>query len=112
MNNQTSDSTNNSNTGNSNNNGLWIRVVYMILFLMVFSISETIVILTTVVAFVFRLFGKPIPAGVMFIGRTFARFIQQVILFLTFNTEQRPFPFSPWPDDSQQLEHSSPSEHP
>ena len=93
-------------------NGLWIRVVYMILFLMVFSISETIVILTTVVAFLFQLFGKPVPSGVLFLGRTFARFIEQVILFLTFNTEQRPFPFSPWPDDSRQLERQSLEDHP
>ena len=103
MNDQTSDTTKES---------LWIRLVYMILFLMVFSISESIVILTTVVAFAFQLFGKPVPSGVLFIGRTFARFIEQVILFLTFNTEHRPFPFSPWPDDSQQLENESPVDHP
>ncbi len=103
MNDQTSDTTKES---------LWIRLVYMILFLMVFSISESIVILTTVVAFAFQLFGQPVPSGVLFIGRTFARFIEQVILFLTFNTEHRPFPFSPWPDDSQQLENESPVDHP
>ena len=101
-----------SNTSNTKSSGLWVRVVYMILFLLVFSISESIVILTTVVAFAFQLFGKPVPSGVLYIGRTFARFIEQVILFLTFNTEQQPFPFSPWPDDTRQVEKQSSSDHP
>lgn len=103
MNNQTSDTSKDS---------LWIRLLYMILFLMIFSISESIVMLTTVVAFVFKLFGNPVPSGVLFIGRTFARFIEQVILFLTFNSEDRPFPFSPWPDGSRQLEKPASSDHP
>ncbi len=101
------------NTTDSDRQGsLWLRLVYMILFLIVYSVSETIVVLTTVVAFIFCLVGKPVPPRILYVGRSFARFIEEVIVFLTFNSEQRPFPFSPWPDVSQEMTRTSTTDHP
>ena len=102
MNDAKADNTTGNITGNTPGNApgnLWIRLLYMILFLLIYSVSETIVLLTTLVAFGFRLFGKSVPERVLWVGRSFARFIQQVIVFLTFNTEEPPFPFSAWPTD-------------
>jgi hypothetical protein len=30
-------------------------------------------------------------------GQSLAVFIYQIVLFVTFNSDERPFPFGPWP---------------
>ena len=32
-------------------------------------------------------------------GRNLARYLQQITVFMTFATEEKPFPFTPWPDE-------------
>jgi hypothetical protein len=32
-------------------------------------------------------------------GGNLARYLQQIIVYMTFATEEKPFPFMPWPDE-------------
>ena len=46
-------------------------------------------------------------------GRNLARYFQQITVFMTFATEEKPFPFGPWPDephDEPPLEEEPPPE--
>jgi hypothetical protein len=79
---------------------LGIRVIYMLLFAIVFWLLCWVLAVTTIVQIVVRLLnGRPNPDLVRF-GASLARYARQVIEFLTFVTEVAPFPFAAWPSES------------
>ena len=76
---------------------LGIRVIYMLLFAVVFWALCWILAATTVVQLIVRLLnGRPNPDLTRF-GASLARYARQVIEFLTFVTELAPYPFKAWP---------------
>ena len=76
---------------------LGIRVIYMLLFAVVFWALCWILAATTVVQLIVRLLnGRPNPDLTRF-GASLARYARQVIEFLTFVTELAPYPFTAWP---------------
>ena len=76
---------------------LGIRVIYMLLFAVVFWALCWILAASTVVQLIVRLLnGRPNPDLTRF-GASLARYARQVIEFLTFVTELAPYPFTAWP---------------
>ena len=76
---------------------LGIRVIYMLLFAVVFWALCWILAATTIVQLIVRLLnGRPNPDLTRF-GASLARYARQVIEFLTFVTELAPYPFTAWP---------------
>lgn len=75
----------------------WGRLVTMLVLATFYGIAETLLLLTVAfqMASVFSS-GSPNP-HVRFLGAQLSRYIYQLFLYLTYNSEQRPFPFSPWP---------------
>jgi hypothetical protein len=77
----------------------WVRGLYMILFLVIYNVAEIVTWVVALIQFGLKLFtGKPNEQLLVF-GQGLSLFIYQVWRFLTFNSEQLPFPFTPWPDD-------------
>lgn len=75
----------------------WLRGLFMLLFAVIFNIAE--ILLGAVVVFQFLhvlVTGRPMSRLVAF-GDSLGRFIYQILRYLTFNTEHRPFPFADWP---------------
>ena len=79
---------------------IWIRLLYMVLFMMIFGVAEFVLYLTAAIGFLFRLFGKPIDARVRKTGHSIGLYVKQIADYLSFNTESAPFPFASWPDDT------------
>ena len=78
---------------------IWLRLVYMVIFGVAFSVAEFVTFVVVAFQFLASLFtGKPNDQLIRF-GRNLARYIQQTIVFMTFATEEKPFPFTPWPDE-------------
>ncbi|MGV6818496.1 MAG: DUF4389 domain-containing protein [Thiotrichales bacterium] len=76
----------------------WKRILYMLLFAFIYSIAEIVVTAVVVLQILFRLFtGQPNDRLLAF-GRQVSDYIYQILMFLTFNAEEKPFPFSNWPD--------------
>ena len=78
----------------------WKRLLYMILFGIAFQVSEVVVFAVVVVQFLFKLLGGEPNARLAAFGRDLGIYFQQVISFLTFDSEDMPFPLAPWPDGS------------
>lgn len=78
----------------------WMRLLFMLLFAAVFSVAEAV--LTAVVAFqfLFVLFTGRKNGRVLSFGSSLAAYVYQVFSYLTYNSEDRPFPFADWPGDS------------
>ncbi len=79
--------------------GIWIRGVFMILFLIAYNIAEVLILIAALFQFVAVLFTGRINKAVLRLGNNLSLFAFEVFQYLTFNTNIRPFPFSPWPDE-------------
>ena len=82
----------------SNEESIWLRLVFMILFAIVFNIAEFVLAVTAVVQFACKaITGKVLTQGIVF-GQNLATYVYEIMLFLTFRTDEMPWPFAPWPD--------------
>ena len=78
---------------------IWLRLVFMIVLSVAFNVAEIVTFAVVVFQFLASLFtGKPNDQLIRF-GLNLARYIQQITVYLTFSTEEKPFPFTPWPDE-------------
>jgi hypothetical protein len=82
------------------NPDLWVRGLFMILFAVAYSIAELVVVLVVVVQFLIVLFTGRSNENLQTFGKNLSTYVYQILQFETFNTETRPFPFSPWPDEA------------
>ncbi len=76
---------------------IWLRLLFMILFLALWSISRVVVFAVVVLQFFWVLFSGETNARLGALGQGLATYSYQIVQYLTFNTEEQPFPFSDWP---------------
>jgi hypothetical protein len=76
---------------------LGIRVIYMLLFAVVFWVLCWILGATTLIQLIVRLLNGRPNSDLTRFGASLARYARQVIEFLTFVTELAPYPFTAWP---------------
>ena len=80
----------------------WMRLLHMLLFAVVFAVMHIVLALVVVVQFFTALVGgKPMERLLVF-GRDLANYYHDVVLYLTFTTEKKPFPFSDWRSGGEQ----------
>jgi hypothetical protein len=75
----------------------WLRLLFMILFVALWSISRLVVFAVVVLQFFWVLFTGTTNARLSAFGMGLATYSFQIITFLTYNTDEQPFPFSDWP---------------
>ena len=79
--------------------GIWMRGVFMVLFLIAYNIVEFLILLAALFQFVAVLFTGRVNETVLRLGNNLSLFALETFQYLTFNSNLRPFPFSPWPDE-------------
>ncbi|MDH2916036.1 MAG: DUF4389 domain-containing protein [Gallionella sp.] len=76
---------------------LLARGLFMLLMALAFNVCGTVLCIVVVIQFVVMLLnGTPNPRLVSF-GRSLGNYLRQIVNYLTFATEEVPFPFSEWP---------------
>ena len=78
---------------------IWLRGLLMILMAVAFQISGTLLAAGAIVQFVLVLFSDAPNARVVAFGRSLGLYLSQIAGFVTFATEDVPFPFSAWPSE-------------
>jgi len=94
------------------NSETWVRLAYMVLFAVLLMAARAIVSIVVLVQFVFVLvFGKD-NENLRNLGQGLGKWVYQTIMFLTFNSNSKPFPFDEWPalDPSEGYSVTSPEE--
>lgn len=76
---------------------IWLRGVFMILFGILYSLAGTVLFVLAVLQFIFVLLGSAPNTRLLAFGRSLGSYVQQIVNFQSFNTEDKPFPFSDWP---------------
>ena len=90
------------NTDTPGTRKIWVRGFFMLLMVFVFQVASTVMFVVTVMQFVIMLLGDTPIARLVAFGRSLGRYLQQIVNFLTFATEEVPFPFSDWPTGAAQ----------
>lgn len=83
----------------------WLRLLFMVVIAILWGVSR--IVLGAVVAFQFLwvLFTGKTNDRLTELGQSLAVYTYQVVRYLTFNTEQRPFPFdTDWPRPEDPVE--------
>lgn len=89
----------------------WIRGLYMLLFCVLYGIAE--IVLTIVVLFQFgtKLFTGNTNDRLLELSQNIASYIYEVVRFLGFNSEEKPYPFGEWPKKAQGEKAAKPKEN-
>ena len=83
-------------TENKHNN-IWVRGLFMLLMVLAYQVTGTLVFIVTIIQFVMMLLNETPNARLLSFGRSLGRYLQQIVCFLTFASEEVPFPFHDWP---------------
>jgi len=75
----------------------WLRFVYLVVFGFAFYLSIILTFATSIFQFLAKLFGGQSFAGLSEFGYNLATYQAQVTRFLTFCSDEKPFPFAPFP---------------
>ncbi len=76
---------------------IWHRGAFMLFFIVAVSLAQTLLTVIAVVQFLTMLIaGKPNRQISQF-GRSLGLWLDQTALFQSADSDQRPFPWSPWP---------------
>lgn len=79
---------------------IWLRGLFMVLMAMIYQLSGTLLFIVAIMQFAFVLVGGMRNVRLLAFGRSLGLYVQQIVRFLAFDTEQMPFPFSDWPSGS------------
>lgn len=78
---------------------LWARVLLMLLMGLAFHIAVTILGALALVQLLFAAIGDGPNERLQHFGRGIGQYLRQITDFLSFASEELPFPFSDWPSD-------------
>ena len=78
---------------------IWIRGLFMLLMGLAFHVCVTVLCVVAVIQFVMTLLNGTPNMRLISFGRGLGNYLRQIVGFLTFATEEMPFPFSEWPAD-------------
>ena len=80
-----------------NKRNIWIRGLFMLLMALALHVGGTVLGVIAVIQFVIMLLNDTPNERLAKFGRSLARYFQQIVNFLSFATEELPFPFNDWP---------------
>jgi len=78
---------------------IWKRLLFMILFTILYSAAEVVLAVVVVFQFLTVLITGAKNNKVLSFGAQLSTYVYQVFSYLTFNTETRPYPMGDWPSE-------------
>jgi len=76
---------------------IWRRILFMLLFAIIYSVAELVVFAVAVVQAGFVVFTESPNQRLLEFGSNLAKFTYQIMQFFVFQSDQKPFPFGDWP---------------
>lgn len=75
----------------------WMRALYILMFTVIYMVTEVVIALVVLLQFLFVLFTRQSNDKLLGLGANLSTFIYQILRYVTFNSDQRPFPFDDFP---------------
>lgn len=77
----------------------WIRGLFLLLFAFILGVSKVVTGAVVLMQFLFTVFSGEVNENLQRFGASLSRFTYQVMLYLTYNSDEKPFPFKEWPSE-------------
>ena len=78
-------------------NAGWMRVLFVAIFWVVFYLSQFVIAAVVIAQCAFTLISGAPNAQLLSFGDSLSRYVQEILRYATFNSDQRPFPYSDFP---------------
>jgi hypothetical protein len=75
----------------------WIRGFYILLFTIIYSVAEIVLVAIVIFQFLMTLLTRQTNDRLLDLGDDLSIFQYQILQFATYNSDEKPFPFGPWP---------------
>ena len=76
----------------------WLRGLFILLFVFLLVVARVVTGAVVVIQFLFTVFTGRTNENLQYFGAGLANYIFQTLMYLTYNSDSKPFPFSPWPE--------------
>ena len=77
---------------------IWTRGLYMLLMAIAFGVTEALMAIVAIFQFLSALVTREISKPLHEFGANLSAYAYQIAQFVTFQTEEKPFPFADWPN--------------
>ncbi len=88
---------------NVKNVDVWIRGFFIIIFGVILHFLFGIIWLLVIFQFITKVITGNLNQHLSNFSGGLTQFAFQILLYITFQSEERPFPFSPWPGDKNSV---------
>jgi hypothetical protein len=75
----------------------WLRFVFMVLFAVVAGVASYVVAVLIIIQFLFALVTGTGEERLKAFGGSLSKYLFQILQYLTYNSEEKPYPFNDWP---------------
>ena len=75
---------------------IWLRALFMVVMAIAFHISATLLALAALIQFVLALISETPNTRLIAFGQSLGLYLSQIAGFVSFGTEEVPFPFKAW----------------
>ncbi|HEX7046569.1 MAG TPA: DUF4389 domain-containing protein [Gammaproteobacteria bacterium] len=76
----------------------WLRLLFIIIYGAILWLSAIVLAFVVVFQFLSVLFTRETQRNLLEFGGSLAEYVRQIVAYLTFNSEHKPFPFGDWPE--------------
>jgi hypothetical protein len=82
---------------NQDEQGIWLRGLYMLLFVVIYGVAEVVVCAVALVQFGWFVALGERNTRLQRFGESLSEFVRDIVRYWTFCSEDKPFPFAEWP---------------
>ena len=75
-----------------------IKILYLILFYLIYRITDLVLLVVMLIQTGLSIFSGEPSDSIKGFGKSLGVYLQQISEFLSYASEEKPFPFSDWPD--------------
>ena len=82
---------------NAKNVDVWTRGLFIIIYAVIFYFLFALIWLVVIFQFIMKLITNELNQPIFEFCDSLIQYVTQILFYITFKSEERPFPFSPWP---------------
>lgn len=82
---------------NLKNQSTWKRALYMLVYLVCYTLAEIVTFAVVVFQFLLKLVTAQTNDRLHKLGQSLSFYIYQILQYLNFNSDYQPYPFGAWP---------------
>lgn len=82
---------------NLKNADVWMRLLFIVILYVLYGVAKVVLFFTVVFQFLATLFTGNTNERLLVFGKQLSQYIYQLVQYLTYTSDDKPFPFADWP---------------